>query len=514
MSRLTGLDLDLYLRKSRKDLEEEKKAAEQGEEYDTLERHRRRLLEIVKKENHNIIKIHDEVVSGEFISERPKIQELIRRVEKGLIDAVLVIDLDRLGRGDMLDQGLLDRAFRYSGTKIITPSEIYDPEDDSWELVFGVKSLLARQELKSITKRLQLGRRDSVLEGRYITKKPPYGYLRDENLKLYPDPNTSWVVKKIFEMMASSDFGRRTVADYLNRKLKVKSSTGGEWEDSIIASIIQNEVYLGHIIWGKYKHNKRNGKYERTKLPKEQWTIKRNAHEPLVSQELFDAANLSYKGRWRPHTNQHRKLANPLAGILKCEFCGKSILYQPRKDRNHALRCTNIACKDYQKGAMLKLVEERVLDGLVELLESVKLPEEEIKKQESNIKPLMLAINKKNDELLGLSKQKSNLHDLLEKGVYSVETFIERQKVLVNREESIKDELKVLKEHLEEEQKLEKAHHEFAPKIKYVLDAYHSTDDIELKNKLLKSVIVKATYLRKKDWVNKDQFVIQLFPRI
>ncbi|MCU0094335.1 recombinase family protein [Bacillus sp. OR9] len=161
---------------------------EHGQHYDTLERHRTQLLELAHKEHHNIIDIFEEVVSGEYISERPMMQKLLREVESGIADAVLVMDLDRLGRGDMVDQGTIYRVFCYSETFIITPTEIINPNDENQELTFSIKSLIAREELKTIVKRMQRGRRASAKEGKSISRVPAYGYLRDNNLKLYPDP--------------------------------------------------------------------------------------------------------------------------------------------------------------------------------------------------------------------------------------------------------------------------------------------------------------------------------------
>lgn len=117
MYRPESLDVCIYLRKSRKDVEEERRAIEEGSSYNALERHRKRLFAIAKAENHNIIDMFEEVASGESIQERPQMQQLLRKLEGNEIDGVLVIDLDRLGRGDMLDAGMIDRAFRYSSTK-------------------------------------------------------------------------------------------------------------------------------------------------------------------------------------------------------------------------------------------------------------------------------------------------------------------------------------------------------------------------------------------------------------
>ncbi|WP_243854881.1 recombinase family protein [Halalkalibacterium halodurans] len=97
------------------------------------------------------------------------------------------------------------------------------------------------------------------------------------------------------------------------------------WSPSTITAFVKNEVYMGHIIWGKVKYEKRNGRYKRIKVPTKDWIIKRNAHKPIVSEELWEVANQAHKERWRPSTVETKILSNPLAGILKCENCGHTL---------------------------------------------------------------------------------------------------------------------------------------------------------------------------------------------
>ncbi|WHY01804.1 recombinase family protein [Neobacillus sp. DY30] len=515
MSRPSDLSIYIYLRKSRKDLEEEKKASELGETYDTLERHRNNLFAVAKKERHNIVHIYEEVVSGESVSERPEVQKMIRDMEAGAADAVLVMDLDRLGRGDMLDQGLLDRAFRYSGTKIITPSEVYDPESETWELVFGIKSLVAREELKAITRRMQRGRVASAGEGKSITKVPPYGYIRNADLKLEPDIETAWVVKKIFEMM-SAGHGRQAVAQELDRLgIKPPNKKRDTWSPSSITAIVKNEAYIGNIVWGQVKHVKRNGKYKKIKQPRTKWTIKENAHEPLVSPELFEAANRAHTGRFRPSHNISKGLSNPLAGILKCEVCGYSMLFQPRPTRpNDAIRCIQPSCKGIQKGAAFSTVEHRLLEGLAAIAKKI---EESISNDEPNDSTdapyKHLLIDKKQGDIKELVAQKSKLHDLLERGVYDIDTFLERQQNVSQRIDELQGEVRNIQDEIQKEELRKNSTDDFLPHLKSVLEAYEDAD-IERKNALLKSVLAKATYLRKKEWKKPDEFVLQLYPLI
>lgn len=123
-------------------------------------------------------------------------------------------------------------------------------------------------------------------------------------------------------------------------------------------------------------------------------------------------------------------------------------------------------------------------------------------------------MKKKEKELKELTIQKDNLHDLLERGIYTVEVFLERQQSVAERIKKTQEEMAQLQQEIEKEQLKEKNINEYIPTVKKVLEAYRQTDDVEKKNRLLKSVLEKATYLRKPEWTKKDQFVIQIYPKI
>ncbi|MBP0725573.1 recombinase family protein [Bacillus sp. RG28] len=517
-----NLDVYIYLRKSRKDQEQERKAISLGENYDTLERHRKRLLEIAKNESHNIIEIFEEVTTGENIIERPMMQQLLRNVESGKVDAVLVIDIDRLGRGDMLDSGLIDRSFRESDTLIITQTEVFDPSEESWELIFGVKSLLSRQELKAITRRMQNGRVDSIKEGKHIGKKPPFGYIRTNELKLVKDPETYWVVERIFEMMVNG-FGRVRIAKELEKlginppdpnQPKRKVSTG--WRPSTISEILKNEVYIGNLVWKRTRYIKRNGKYKRIDMPREEWIINEGTHEPIVAKELFKAANSIHSGRHTPKTKEGSGLVNPLAGLVSCQVCGHAMIYQLRKDRKiPILVCNYAGCRGIQRTVRFPLVQDRILQSLNIILKEIETKQSKKKNSQvqSMIESKLKAYELKKKELEELETQRNNAHDFLEKGIYSIEIFQERHKVISEKINSISDEIQALETEIESDKIKLKNVVEFVPKIKNVISAYNSTDDIETKNRLLKSVLEKATLLRTKDMIEPDDFQLQIYPK-
>ena len=160
-----------YLRKSRKDAEAELQG--QGE---TLIRHQKRLEEYATSVGIKISKFYKEVVSGETIASRPVMQQLLADVENGMWTGILVIEVERLARGNTLDQGIVSNAFQFSNTKIITPLKTYDPNNEYDEEYFEFGLFMSRREYKKINQRLHAGILSSVNEGKFIASVAPYGY--------------------------------------------------------------------------------------------------------------------------------------------------------------------------------------------------------------------------------------------------------------------------------------------------------------------------------------------------
>jgi site-specific DNA recombinase len=259
------------------------------------------------------------------------------------------------------------------------------------------------------------------------------------------------------------------------------------WSPTSITAIIKNECYIGNIIWGQIKYAKRNGKYTKKRMPREKWTLKENAHEPLVSRELFDAANKAHTGRWRPSTVINKGLSNPMAGVLKCEVCGYTMLYQPRPDRpNDVIRCVQPACKGVQKGSSINLVEQRLLDGLREFARELVIQTQAPAPPTNDEIPYKkILVESKQEEVAQLESQKSKLHDLLERGIYDVDTFLKREQNLAERINTIEEEIRNLTDEIGKEEMRNSTVSELLPQLQTVISEYEAAD-IESKNRLLK----------------------------
>lgn len=503
----------MYLRKSRADLE-----AEARGEGETLAKHKKTLLQIAEQKSLNIVKIRQEIVSGECLIHRPEMMELLREVESGCYDAVLVMDMDRLGRGNMREQGIILETFQKSGTKIITPRKIYDLQDEFDEEYSEFEAFMARKELKIITRRLQNGRIRSVQDGNYVGTRPPYGYQIKEDHSgryLIPDPEQAPIVRQIFNWYTEDRLGTVNIAKRLN-EMGIPSYNKTKWNSNGVLNIIRNSVYIGRIQWRKMERRKtpdQSGRKYR-KRPYTEWIDVEGKHEPIVSIETFNKAQeIRTKRRNSPY---HYSFKNPLAGLVICDQCGGTMLLKYSRYKVAHLICDNKkrggGCNN--KSSRLDYVESRLLEALYDWLKAYKI-ELNLNEESANHETTAyeLAIQNLSLQQRKLETQKSNLHDLLEQGVYDVQTYIERSNSIAKRLKEIREKIRENKMKLEMEKKRENAKQNVIPKITHLLDTYHHVDDPKEKNILLKSVVDHCLYHKEKHQKN-DEFTLIVYPKL
>ena len=354
----------IYLRKSRKDLE--------NKDYDVLKRHRKILLDFAKSKNIIIHEedIYEEVVSGETIQDRPVIQLLLKKIETGYYKAVLVMEIERLARGNTIDQGVIAQAFQLTNTLIITPNKTYDTnnEYDNEFLEFGL--FLSRREYKAISRRRQTGGIQSVKEGNYIGSITPYGYDKErvkgeKGFKLIPN-SESENVKLIFDLCLDG-FGTSNLAFKLN-DMNIKSRTGKPWTPAMVRNILINKVYIGILTWGKRATVKQldNNSINKTRPINNNYIESKGKHDPIIDEITFHRAQDILKANSSKKVSKSKSLKNPLAGIIVCMKCGTNMIRRPLKNIPDSLLCKNHYCDNV--ASYLYLVEERLLKSLKAIL--------------------------------------------------------------------------------------------------------------------------------------------------
>ncbi|WP_281885603.1 recombinase family protein [Paenibacillus sp. YYML68] len=517
----------VYMRKSRVDLE-----AESNGEEDTYTKHERILFDLAAKLGIQIREIYKEKAgtSGERISERPEMLRLLTDVEAEKWDGILAVEVERLARGDTMDQGIVAQTFKYSNTLIITPMRTYDPNDPNDEEYFEFNLFMSRREFKTTTRRMQTGRVMSVNQGKYVGNQAPYGYNRvklpGKGFTLEPHPEQAPIVQLIFAIYTDPDpdkwMGTAKLARYLNEELKVPTARQTRWTVATINGILRNTVYIGKVRWGSRPLVKKKDSKSRPRKPRDQWIEAQGIHPPLIDEVTFARAQEVMKSNSHAPVSRN-KIANPLAGLVRCGMCGGPMLQRPYNSKiPDSLICPETSCSNVS--SYVHLVEQRLLIALQDWLQGLRNELNDRQEDpstdtqaEAKIKALEKVRKELKKQLEEVNEQLAQVHDLLEKKIYTLEVFMERSTRHTERLKSIKSSLEETEKELEEERHRTSAKFDTIPKVERVLDDYPLAGSPGEKNALLKEVVRLVKYRKETGgrWSGAaDQFELEVFPRI
>lgn len=484
----------IYLRKSR---------AETGDP-DALKNHRSILIALAKKMHLTVTDIYEEVVSGDSIAKRPEVQKLLKAVEQKQYKGVLVVEIERLARGDTIDQGTVARIFKYSNTKIITPIKTYDPADEFDEEYFEFSLFMSRREFTTIKRRMIRGMRQAAMDGKWIKSVPPYGYdivrLTGGQKGYTLSPNSdAGNVRRVFEMFVDESLGYERICQRLEA-LGTKPYKSERWSPATIKSMLTNPVYCGLIRYGYRSQVKTvdQGVVKVSRPRSDEAELYEGLHPAIVDSELFTAANDIIKGRKRGPIKNACELKNPLLGILVCGNCGKPLQRHPDKKTGRPfMLCKTRGCS--MVSSYVDIVEEMLIKELTERL----LQLEQAEKQEEKYPDYTPDIKAVEQSLVTVSKQQERLYDLLEQGIYDTDVFLERNAALKKRIQALNDNLEELKNKMNKRKTAANMSDEIE-RISYVIQYYFLSDDMELRNGLLKSVIRNIKYYKHKRGQKSD----------
>lgn len=324
-----------YLRKSR------------GETTEDLIKHKTILEELCKSRGWVYV-VYEEVETGESLFARPVMQQLLRDVEDNIYDAVVCVDLDRLGRGDLVDWGQIKRVFQKTNTYMVTPSSLYNLNDDNEEFAVDLQTLFARREYKKITHRLSMGKKVGAKLGAWTNGTPPMPYEYQEwidpatNKRYYNEKGLVVNLQKlsIYRFMVDSFIkdkkSTNEIAWELNRR-NIPSPRGGRWCNMTVRRLLVDETHLGKIISNKTKgdghKNKSPNKQPFQKIPKEQWTVVENRHEAIKTQDEHEKILI---GIQRNLKSPYRRSDHyyPLKGLIKCGLCGYGLPLEYKRSKD------------------------------------------------------------------------------------------------------------------------------------------------------------------------------------
>ena len=446
-----------------------------------------------------------EVVSGETIADRPKIQEILKKMESPKIKGIIIVEVQRLSRGDLEDAGRIIKLFRFTNTLAVTPQKAYDLRDEYDRDAFERELKRGNEFLEYTKKIMSRGTLLSVSQGNYVGSRPPYGYDKIwvmEGKRKCPtlaiNEEEANVVRMIFDMYVNKDMGRPSIAKHLD-SLGIKPPKGERWSPSALKDLLENVHYLGKIKWNwrKVVTIVEDGEIKKT-APKSkigEYLIYEGKHPAIISEELFNAAREKQgrNHRAKPDT----KVRNPFASLLYCR-CGRAMTLrtykyhggQPRLICNDHGNCHTGSCtyEEFEK-YMVEVLRQCIADFEIRVKsdngDSMKLHEKLLKNLEKKMQDL---------EAKEIAQWEAQANPDPAQRMPQHIFAILNEKLLKEKEE-VKEAMcnarKSMPDPIDYKEKL----HRFTDALNTLLDP---EADAQLKNKLLKDCIERIDYNRAK----------------
>lgn len=325
---------------------------------------------------------------------RPGFQQLIDDIEIGLVSAVMVKDLSRLGRDYVSVGNYTDSYFPEHNVRFIAVNDAIDSDEGESEIA-PFKNILNEMYARDISKKIRSSHRLRGSMGEPLSQ-PPYGYMKSpENKKKWIiDPEAATVVKSIFKMCLDGK-GNETIARELqesevlipmaywqskglNRGGKKTQTNPYKWCKTTVQKILSQQEYCGDIINFKTysKSFKNKTRYENSK---ENWAVFKDVNEPIIDRETFETVQkfISKTKRRAPKKeNGERSIFN---GLIYCGDCHSKMRYHTSTSNKeiHYFTCSDNKVdyrgkcpgRHYVRADALEEVVKLELRRLVEMLE-------------------------------------------------------------------------------------------------------------------------------------------------
>ena len=325
---------------------------------------------------------------------RPGFQQLIDDIEIGLVSAVMVKDLSRLGRDYVSVGNYTDSYFPEHNVRFIAVNDAIDSDEGESEIA-PFKNILNEMYARDISKKIRSSHRLRGSMGEPLSQ-PPYGYIKSpENKKKWIiDPEAATVVKSIFKMCLDGK-GNETIARELqenkvlipmaywrskglNRGGKKTQTNPYKWCKTTIQKILSQQEYCGDIINFKtyFKSFKNKRRIENSK---ENWAVFKDVNEPIIDRETFETVQkfISKTKRRAPKKeNGERSIFN---GLIYCGDCHSKMRYHTSTSNKeiHYFTCSDNKVdyrgkcpgRHYVRADALEEVVKLELRRLVEMLE-------------------------------------------------------------------------------------------------------------------------------------------------
>ena len=291
--------------------------------------------------------------------DRPEFKRMMDDIRGGKVKCVLVKDLSRFGR-DYIEAGkYLEKIFPFMGIRFISITDGYDSltcDDAEGALMIPLKNMINDVYAKDISRKIITSFRARQEKGEFLPAFAPYGYVKSKEVayRYEVDQETAPYVRMIFEWKAEgvshneickrlNDMGavtpaRRKIDLGIWRAEKYKHTV---WHGRTIIDIMKNPTYTCCIVYGRIPKSLYEG-IKMHRAPEEEWRYVPDAHEPIISQELFDKVQKmfadraeKFKAKMDENAPLRELVTNHFKGKIYCGDCGKRMRFVKPTDKRY-----------------------------------------------------------------------------------------------------------------------------------------------------------------------------------
>ncbi len=267
----------------------------------------------------------DEGISGAALGNRPGVQSALAALRPG--DVLLVVDTTRLSRSQDLAP-LLTR-LRHRGVRVLGIFDGFDSESQTARMQAGLSGIMSEEFRASIAARthsaLDMRARQSRSTGGRCYGFEPSGTVIDAEAR---------VVREVFRRAANGETNRQIAVDLNTRGVAAPGAgwsrkvrrTDGRWLVSAIHSMLENERYIGRVIWNRstWKRDPDTGKRLRIERPESEWIVTEGT--AIIDRETWSRVRSLATPR---KFHGGRAGGGPkylLSGLLRCGICGQRLI--------------------------------------------------------------------------------------------------------------------------------------------------------------------------------------------
>lgn len=401
--------------------------------------------------------------------DRDAFKKMMKKVDAGEIDCIVVKDNSRLGRDRIVTTEFISKTFEEKGVRFISINDNYDSltaGSSEKNLIMPITNLFNDNYSKDISNKVKASKQAKWNNGDFMGAFAPYGYKKDSNNKnhLVPDEEAAKIVQEIFAKKISGMSGN-AIANYLNemgvlspgdyKKSKginyqsgFKNKAHSKWSCKVVLGILADEVYIGNLVQGKRR--KVNYKLKKEIIVPENERVRvEGTHEPIIEKSDYE---LVQQLLVRDTISSKNKYENLYGGLLFCGDCGFSMVR--RKNYHKGRQYVRYICSNYNRNGSDKCSRHSIAEPVITSIVTSEL--NLLFSKVNNINNLIEKLKEKKidtDTIVSRNKEYERLQNEIKKttalketlyqdfssGLLNLNQFESYRKIYIEREEELKN---------------------------------------------------------------------------